>query len=361
MNIVNLSSLKVLTDLLLERPRRIAGIATLLLIALLALAWCCLSPFRDNDKLLIVSYDAASKYFSSINREWAEQNELPLDSLRISHAGSVHQAQALTEGLDADIVCLASASDMNYVARRNLQMDNGWRDSFPNGASPFYSTLALFVRNDKRELVHSWKDLHEHKLHVMLPNPRISGAGQYAYLSLLADSSMRHGDDEQAIRDEIYSFFLKADLINLGSNQTYQLFRNTRDVDVLILWENQALLEQANLRAYTMVTPSMGLIAEPRIARLTPRDIPTHKLNQILDYIHFLYSPKGQAIASQSGLRPRDISPSAARFRTFTPTKLYSVEELFGPWDQVWEQHFSTEGSFEKIMVIRNARSGGSE
>jgi len=355
------SQFHFLSNFLLKRSRRRAGLATLLVLFLCSVAWFIFHPFRNQDQILTVAYDASRDYFSAINQAWEKRKNLAPDHFRVAHAGSVRQAQALAQGLQADIICLASDFDLNYVAERNHQLDSAWREAFPYEASPFFTTLVMLVREDKTSLVHNWNDLFKHELNILIPNPRVSGAGQHAYLTLLMIAQENHPDDPRAAKAAVTRLFLEAKLIDAGSYQALQALRQRPDTEVFITWENLALLNVEQFSGYSVVTPPTGLIAEPRIARLSSPETSPEKLKQILDYLHFLYSPMGQAITSQAGLRPRHLAASSVAPRHFTTIRLDTIEKHYGSWKSAWETHFSPDGSFEKILRIRAARVGGYE
>jgi sulfate transport system substrate-binding protein len=342
----------------LELARRHAALwlAAVLLVA--GSCWWLYRPLRGEQALLVVAYDASREYLEAIGAA------LPDGAARLSalHAGSVQQAESLAHGLVADVVLLASPVEMDEVARRTNCLGAGWRERQPNGSSPAYSTIVLVVKRGNPLGIADWEDLYRRDVRTVLPDPRASGAGRYAYLALMADALGRHADQRTAAA-RVRELMMRARLIRLGAHAAFDVFDRERRGDVLLTWESEALriTREARPGAYEVVYPARSVLAEPVVAVLASMTERRGSAAAARAFVEFLFSREGQEIAARAGLRPRSAEALAALAQPFVVIELVPVEAVFGDWQRAWRDHLGPEGTFAYAMELRAARAGGAE
>ena len=351
----------------LEGARRRTILGILLVAILIVFLYAVLHPFRERQTLLVVSYDATREYFADINRAYSAEAGEPDKALVVmSHDGSVQQAQNVARGLVADVVNFASAADIEAVMQRLGEIDPGWRDQFPYRGSPFRSTIVFLVRKGNPLGIRDWDDLFDREIRIASPHPHVSGAGRFAYLAALAIASERQTEagraqagDKRAAGLELLSLYTRTDLIRLGARQALDVFRRESRADVFFTWESEALrLVRAEDPGLDMVAPASSILAEPVVALLEDHVEIRGTRQLAIQYLDFLFSREGQAIAARNGLRPR-LEGYAAD--SFPEIRLISLDEAFPPGDQVWREHFAPGGSFEELLRLLAGRRGGVE
>lgn len=307
--------------------------------------------------LLNVSYDPTREFYREYNEVfaayWQERTGQTV-VVNQSHGGSGAQARAVMEGLQADVVTLALQYDVDAIAQMTGLIDPGWRDRLPNGSSPYTSTMVFVVRAGNPKGIQDWDDLVREDVAVVTPNPKTSGAARWNYLAAWAWAHREFGGDEQAVRDFVGALYRNVAMLDTGARGSTTTFVQRRIGDVLIAWENEALLivQQLGADQYEVVVPSVSMRAEPSVA-VVDANVDAHGTREVAEaYLEFLYSPEGQRLAAKHFYRPADMSladpEDAARF---VATELVSVDdEVFGGWANVAQVHFSDGGVFDQLF-----------
>lgn len=325
--------------------------------------WMKLSPLRGSDDLLLVGFDASRDYLSEAGQLYVQSRGARAGRIRSHHSGSVDQAERLARGLAADIVFLASEAEMEAVCRQTGCVDAYWKSAFPYGGSPVYSTIVMVVRNGSEFGVSDWQDLYRLSTRIAMPDPRLSGAGRYAYLAVLADAIERHGTNLRRAEAEVRSLLMDIKLIPHGAHTAMDVFLRSKGLDVFLTWESEALrlAEAEAMREYRIVYPTISIKAEPVVAIMFCQTERRHTTETAMSFIDFLYSSEGQNVAIRNGLRPRSLHAEPEKMGRFAEVQLREVEAVFGSWETVWRDHLGPEGSFAYAMAVRSAREGGME
>jgi sulfate transport system substrate-binding protein len=344
--------------------RRHAAWTFIAVVAVIGFLIAWLWPFRSENELLNVAYDSTRVYFSDVNAAFSEirQKEGNENRVRTTHAGSLRQVDAISNGLMADVLCLSSSVEVDSISIKTGCISPDWQERLPFRSSPFTTTVVMLVQKGNPREVGDWADLWRPDLRVVMPSPESSGAGRHAYLALVADAMDRHAGDPRQALVAMRELFLGVRLVNLGAHQAFQVFDRNKLGDVYLTWESEALrIAGPPDTAYEIVYPKRSLLAEPVVAMMDCHVEKRGTRGQAVAYLDFLYSPEGQTIAAKDGLRPR--APDVARqyAATFHPIELVSVEDVFGYRVDAWEAHFGKDGTFESILRLKAAATGGVE
>jgi len=302
-------------------------------------------------KLLNVSYDPTRELYTAVNAAFAAQWEGRTGqkvTIEQSHAGSGKQARAVIDGLEADVVTLGLAYDVDAIARAGLIRPD-WASRLANHAAPFTSTIVFLVRKGNPRAIKDWDDLVKPGIAVITPNPKTSGGARWNYLAAWGYAIQRGGDDAQA-RKFVAELYRNVPVLDSGARGATTTFVERGIGDVLLAWENEALLAVQKLGKdkVEIVVPSVAILAEPPVAvvdstvdRRGTREVATA-------YLQFLYSPEGQKLAAQSYFRPRAAAAPAA---AFPEIKLFTIDEVFGGWPRAQPRHFDDGGVFDQITA----------
>jgi sulfate transport system substrate-binding protein len=302
-------------------------------------------------RLLNVSYDPTRELYTAVNAAFAAQWEARTGqkvTIEQSHAGSGKQARAVIDGLEADVVTLGLAYDVDAIAKAGLVRPD-WGRRLANHAAPFTSTIVFLVRKGNPRAIKDWDDLVKPGISVITPNPKTSGGARWNYLAAWGYAIQR-GDDDKA-RQFVADLYRNVPVLDSGARGATTTFVERGIGDVLLAWENEALLAVAKLGTdkVEIVVPSVSILAEPPVAvvdgnvdRRGTREVATA-------YLHFLYTPEGQKLAAQSYFRPRDaaVAPAGA----FPAIKLFTIDEVFGGWARAQPRHFDDGGVFDQITA----------
>jgi sulfate/thiosulfate-binding protein len=303
-------------------------------------------------KLLNVSYDPTRELYAEINTAFAAGwktrtgQELTIDQ---SHGGSGKQARAVIDGLEADVVTLGLAYDVDAIAKSGL-IHPDWGGRLANHAAPFTSTIVFLVRKGNPRGIKDWDDLVKPGIAVITPNPKTSGGARWNYLAAWG-YAVQHGGDEAAARQFVAALYKNVPVLDSGARGATTTFVERGIGDVLLAWENEALLAVQKLGKdkVEIVVPSVSILAEPPVSvvdgvvdRRGTREVATA-------YLQFLYSPEGQKIGAHNYFRPRD--PAAAPAGAFPAIKLFTIDEVFGGWSKAQPTHFDEGGVFDKITA----------
>ena len=303
-------------------------------------------------EFLNVSYDPTRELYAAFNekfkQEWKDQSGEDV-TFSQSHGGSGKQARSVQEGLEADVVTLALAYDVDEISQAGL-IDKDWIKKFPNNSAPYTSTIVFLVRKGNPKQIHDWNDLTREDVQVVTPNPKPSGGARWNYLAAWAYASEKFHGDEGKIQAFMKMLFSHVVALDSGARGATTSFVQRGQGDVLIAWENEALLSvKGDPDQYEIVIPSISIMAEPSVAvvdEVVDRK-GTRKLAEA--YIHYLYSPQGQEIAAQNFYRPRDPEVAAKYSSQFPALKLVTIDDAFGGWTKAQKVHFADGGSFDQI------------
>jgi sulfate/thiosulfate-binding protein len=303
--------------------------------------------------LLNVSYDPTRELYQDYNaafaRFWkAKHNEVV--NIRQSHGGSGKQAWAVTDGLEADVVTLALAYDINALSAKNL-IPADWQKRLPQNASPYTSTIVFLVRKGNPRQIKDWGDLIKPGIAVITPNPKTSGGARWNYLAAWAYALKQPGGTEATASEYVGKLFKNVKVLDSGARGATTTFTERGIGDVLLAWENEAYLAVKELGPdkFDIVTPSLSILAEPPVA-VVDKVVDKRGTRKVAQaYLEYLYSPEGQEIAARHYYRPRDAKIAAKYANNFAKVNLITIDEVFGGWDKAQKTHFADGGSFDRI------------
>ncbi len=306
----------------------------------------------DTLELLNVSYDPTRELYADYNKKFKThwENELVKGKIILtqSHGGSGKQAKAVIDGLEADVVTLALSYDVIKIKNAGL-IRGGWRKEFPDNSSPYTSTIVFLVRAGNPKNIRDWNDLIRDDVKIVTPNPKTSGGAQWNYLAAWEFARRNLGDDEEIIKDFMRKLFANVVALNDGARGATKSFESGKG-DVLIAWENEALLATKMYpEEYEIVTPSLSILAEPSVAIVDSVVDKKGSRELAEEYLNYLYSPEGQEIAAQNFYRPRNKDILAKYQDIFEPLELFTIDEAFGGWVKAYNDHFADDATFDQI------------
>ncbi len=311
-------------------------------------------------ELLNVSYDPTRELYDDYNawfaRQWRGEGHGTV-LIRQSHGGSGKQARSVIDGLEADVVTLALGFDIDAIAKAGL-IDKGWQDRLPHRSSPYTSTVLFLVRRGNPKGIHDWPDLLKKGVSVITPNPKTSGGARWNYLAAWGFEQKRTGS-ESAARKFVARLFAQVPVLDSGARGASTTFLERGIGDVLITWENEALLaldrlgeKQGGGLAHgdvELVVPSLSILAEPPAA-LVDRVVDRHGTREVAQaWLMGLYSAEGQRIAARHHYRPRDEQVMAEYAKRFPTLELFTIDELFGGWEEAHRRHFADGALFDQL------------
>ncbi|HEX5386488.1 MAG TPA: sulfate ABC transporter substrate-binding protein [Gemmatimonadales bacterium] len=303
--------------------------------------------------LLNASYDPTRELFRDYDAAFARHWKLATGQevvVRQSHGGSGTQARAVIDGLPADVVTLALASDIDALAARGL-VSSGWRSRLADGGAPYTSTVVFVVRKGNPRHIRDWDDLVRPGIAVITPNPRTSGGARWNYLAAWGAALERTHGDEAAARAFVARLYRNVPVLDTGARAATTTFVERGIGDVLLAWEDEGLLAVNELGPdkLEIVTPSVSILAEPPAA-VVDRVVDRRGTRAVAHaYLEYLYSPEGQAIAARHYFRPRLASVAARYAGRFPPLRLFTVDSMFGGWARAQSVHFADGGTFDQI------------
>jgi sulfate transport system substrate-binding protein len=308
-------------------------------------------------KLLNVSYDPTRElyrdYNEAFNAHWQAQGHAAL-AIEASHGGSGAQARAVIDGLSAQVVTLALASDVDAIATKTGKIPADWQSKLPHNSAPYTSTIVFLVREGNPKAIADWDDLVQDDVQVITPNPKTSGGARWNYLAAWAWADREFDGNQDAIRDYMHNLFAHVPVLDTGARGSTTTFAQRGIGDVLLAWENEAYLalEELGEDQFDIVNPSISILAEPTVA-LVEGNIGSDEQRQAAEeYLRYLYSPEGQAIALRHFYRAWDTSAAepADVERFAAPLDLVSIAD-FGGWAKVQPEHFGDGGIFDQIYT----------
>ncbi|MFO1189100.1 MAG: sulfate ABC transporter substrate-binding protein [Alphaproteobacteria bacterium] len=306
--------------------------------------------------LLNVSYDPTRELYREINvafiTEWNASSVRKIASIRQSHGGSGSQARAVIDGLDADVVTLALAGDIDAIASHTTKLPKDWQTRLPHNASPYTSTIVFLVRKGNPKGVKDWSDLVKPGIQVITPNPKTSGGARWNYLAAWAYAKRTFNDDENKVREFMGRLLANVPILDNGARGATTTFTQRGIGDVFLSWENEAFLALAEYGPdkFEIVVPSLSILAEPPVAIVDGNVDAKGTRAEAEAYLRFLYSPKAQAIIAKNGYRPREPQHADPRDAArFPDVMLVTIDEAFGGWAKAQPTHFGDGGTFDQL------------
>jgi sulfate/thiosulfate-binding protein len=312
-----------------------------------------LAGARADTTLLNVSYDPTREFYVAFNNNfaayWKKQTGEDV-SFQQSHGGSGKQARAVIDGLEADVVTLALAGDIDAIAKTG-QIKADWIDRLPDHSTPYTSTIVFLVRKGNPKGVKDWDDLVKPGLSIVTPNPKTSGGARWNYLAAWGYALDKFGNDEAKAKAFVAKLYQNVPVLDSGARGSTITFTQRGVGDVLIAWENEAFLavKEAGGENYEIITPSESILAEPPVA-VVDANVDRKGTRKVAEaYLKYLYTDDGQNIAANWYYRPRSPEVAARYTAQFPKLKLFTIDEKFGGWAKAQPTHFADGGVFDQI------------
>jgi len=371
----------VLTPLVESCPRlRAKSVMGRLAALVLILSGCGTEPTEQASRpadtpvieFLNVSYDPTREFYRELNEAfsamWEEKTGQKV-LVRMSHGGSGKQARAVIDGQEASVVTLALAYDIDAICRKAGLLPADWQKRLPENSCPYRSTIVFLVRRGNPKGIRDWPDLVKEDVQIITPNPKTSGGARWNYLAAWGSVLKTQLGDWRKLRDPAFAaeaaaahqkarkflteLFRRVPVLDTGARGATMSFVQRKIGDVLLAWENEALLAVRHLGAeeVEIITPSISILAEPPVALVdqVADRLGTRQVAQA--YLEFLYSPEGQQLAAKHfyrPVRPEHVPPD--RLAHFPKLELFTIDEVFGGWDKAQKEHFDDGGVFDQIM-----------
>jgi len=308
-----------------------------------------------QSQLLNVSYDPTRELYVALNKGFADawkaqQNEVV--TIKQSHGGSGKQARSVIDGLQADVVTLALAYDVDVIAQKGL-LGADWAKRLPNNAAPYTSTIVFLVRKGNPKAIRDWDDLVKPDVKIITPNPKTSGGARWNYLAAWGYALKANGGNPEKAKDFIKALFQQVPVLDTGARGSTVTFVERGVGDVLLAWENEAMLSLKEFGAdkFEIVAPSVSILAEPPVA-VVDSVVDRKGTRKVAEgYLRYLYSPEAQDVIAQNYYRPRLPEIAAKYDAQFPKLNLFTIDELFGGWQKAQAEHFSDGGIFDQIYT----------
>jgi len=309
---------------------------------------------QGSANLLNVSYDPTRELYKDYNDAFAKYWKAKTGqdvTIQQSHGGSGAQARAVIDGLQADVVTLALAYDIDAISEKAKLLPANWQSRLPNNSTPYTSTIVFLVRKGNPKNIKDWDDVVRPGVSVITPNPKTSGGARWAYLAAWGYAYLKNGKSDAAAKDFVTKLYKNVPVLDSGARGATTTFVERGIGDVLLAWENEALLSVKELGPdkFQIVVPSASILAEP----------PVSVVDQVVDkkgtravaeaYLQYLYTPEGQEIAARNFYRPRNDAVAKKYASTFPKVKLFTLAEVVGDWHKTQATHFADGGVFDQI------------
>jgi sulfate transport system substrate-binding protein len=337
----------------LIRRTFISGVAALALAA-------SFSPAFADKTLLNVSYDPTREFYKEFNEAFTADYKAKTGetvTVNQSHGGSGKQARAVIDGLDADVVTLALAGDIDQIAKATKKIPEDWAKRNPNNSSPYTSTIVFIVRKGNPKGIKDWGDLTKEGTAVITPNPKTSGGARWNYLAGWAWALKNNGGDEAKAKEYIANLYKNVPVLDTGARGSTTTFAQREIGDVLISWENEAflVLKEFGADKFEVVVPSLSIKAEPPVSIVDENAKAKGTTKEAEAYIAFLYSPTGQKLAAKHFFRPTDpTSADPADLARFPKLELVTIDDTFGGWGAAQKKHFAEGALFDQLYKPSN-------
>jgi sulfate/thiosulfate transport system substrate-binding protein len=313
-----------------------------------------LSTASEKIQLLNVSYDSTREFYETYNKLfvtfWKEKYNQEV-FIAQSHGGSSAQARAVIQGLNADIVTLASAVDIDLIAKKTHLISPKWQNSLPNNSCPYTSTIVFLVRKGNPKKITDWPDLLQKDITIIMPNPKTSGGARWNYLAAWGYAITNFGDEQRSILF-MKQLFQHIPVLEPGARGASNAFAQRHIGDVLITWENEAylILNKLNQDSYQIIWPSLSILAEPPVALVLGNTDKKGITPVARAYLQTLYSPDAQQLIAKFFYRPTNPEIAAQFSRFFPKIKMITIQDL-GGWRSVVKKHFENGALFDQIYM----------
>jgi sulfate transport system substrate-binding protein len=336
------------------RPALLAALA-----AVLGLTGCSSSgtggaPAQPTVHLLNVSYDPTRELYQEFNKafaaDWKQKTGQTVE-IEQSHGGSGKQARSVIDGLQADLVTLALAYDIDAIADKAHLLDAAWQKRLPQNSTPYTSTIVFLVRKGNPKGIKDWPDVVRKGITVITPNPKTSGGARWNYLAAWGYAWNHSNHDEKKTRDFIAALFANVPVLDSGARGATTTFVERGLGDVLLAWENEAYLSLKEFGAdkFEIVNPSSSVLAEPPVA-VVDVNVDRHGTRKVAEaYLNYLYTDAGQEIAARNFYRPRSEAALARHSSQFPKIELFTIADVTGSWKETQEKHFADHGVFDQL------------
>jgi sulfate transport system substrate-binding protein len=309
--------------------------------------------------LLNVSYDPTREFYQEFNaaiaKHWKEKTGEDV-KINQSHGGSGKQARAVIDGLEADVVTLALAGDVDQLAKKGGLIPEDWQKRLPDNSSPYTSTIVFLVRKGNPKGIKDWSDLAKDGVAVITPNPKTSGGARWNYLAAWGYALKQPGGSEETAKDLVARIYKNTKVLDTGARGSLTTFTERGIGDVLISWENEAHLATKELGPdkFEIVVPSISILAEPPVT-VVDKVVDRHGKRKVAEaYLNYLYTPEAQDIAGKHYYRPRDPKAAEKYKAQFSPVQLFTIDEVFGGWAKAQKTHFDDGGIFDQIYSSKS-------
>ncbi|MFM2058501.1 MAG: sulfate transporter, periplasmic sulfate-binding protein CysP [Pseudomonadota bacterium] len=305
--------------------------------------------------LLNVSYDPTREFYQDYNKAFAAQYKAKTGDtviVKTSHGGSGKQARSVIDGLDADVVTLALAYDIDEIADKAKLLPANWQSRLKHNSAPYTSTIVFLVRKGNPKGIKDWDDLIKPGIAVITPNPKTSGGARWNYLAAWGYALKKYGSETKA-QEFVGNLLKNVPVLDSGARGATTTFVERGMGDVLLAWENEALLALKELGPdkFDVVAPSLSILAEPPVALVDK--VADKKGNRAVAqaYLDYLYSPEGQDIAGHNYYRPIDPAVAAKYAKQFPKVNMFTIDQVFGGWSKAQKTHFADGGVFDQIYT----------
>jgi sulfate transport system substrate-binding protein len=320
----------------------------------LALALLAGNAGAAGHELLNVSYDPTRELYQDFNKSFAKAWESKTKEkviVKQSHGGSGKQARSVIDGLDADVVTLALAYDIDEIGARAKLIPADWQKRLPHNSSPYTSTIVFLVRKGNPKGIKDWDDLAKQGISIVTPNPKTSGGARWNYLAAWG-SVLKRGGSEAKAREFVANVYRNVAVLDSGARGSTTTFVERGIGDVLIAWENEAYLSIKELGPgkFEIVTPSLSILAEPPVALVDKVADKKGTRKAAQAYLEHWYTPEAQEIAAKNFYRPIDPKVAARHEKEFAKVNLFTIDQVFGGWQKAQKTHFADGGTFDQIF-----------
>ena len=328
------------------------ALKTILRAAIVGVALTASGASVAAQTLLNASYDPTRELYQDFNaafiKYWQAKTGQTV-TIKQSHGGSGGQARAVIDGLEADVVTLALAYDIDAVAQSGLTAAE-WQKRLPQNSSPYTSTVVFLVRKGNPKGIKDWGDLSKPGIQIITANPKTSGGARWNYLAAWGYALRQPGGTDEHARQFVTELYKKVPVLDSGARSSTMTFVQRQIGDVLLAWENEAYLARDEFPGQLdIVVPAVSILAEPPVA-IVDKVVDRKGTRVIAEaYLQYLYSPEGQEIAAKRHYRPRDKNVAARFANSFARVKLFTIDEVFGGWQKAQKTHFADGGVFDQI------------
>lgn len=308
--------------------------------------------------LLNVSYDPTRELYSEFNtafaKHWKAQTGQDV-TIKQSHGGSGKQARSVIDGIEADVVTLALAGDIDALYKNGGLIPQDWQKRLPHNSSPYTSTIVLVVRQGNPKGIKDWDDLVKPGISVITPNPKTSGGARWNYLAAWEFAKRKYGGpkgDENKAKEFVKKLYENVPVLDTGARGSSVTFAQRNQGDVFISWENEAhLLEKEFGNKVDIVYPSISILAEPPVT-VVDKNVERKGTRKVAEaYLNYLYTEEGQDIAGKNFYRPISAKAQAKYVKQLPKLNLFTLESAFGNWDKVAKEHFADGAQFDQIYL----------